>query len=412
MRVRCPAPSRMCILAGAAATCAVAACADAEDGSAGLESVVRDSSGVTIVENEQPAADTRLGWRVGAEPTLSIGAFEAAPAYELYQVMDAARLEDGRIVVANAGSGELRVFDASGTHLASWGGRGEGPGEFGDFAAPYSVEPWPGDSIAGSDAFARRMSIFDTHGVHGRTFVLEDPFYALIGALPDGQMLLRTMDQFVAGTMGTGTVRMDVEYGIVTPTGHLHAALGPYPGHERYIIDDDRGMRPYPQAFSRSGIARVWGNLIIVGSNDHYEIRAYTTDGALARIVRREHDARGPTRADRDAHLAELYADRTEQERAEALADLEEMPLPEAFPAFDRVLADALGFLWVEDYRLPGEQAPAWTVFDPTGRVLGLVELPPDLTIFEIGEDYVLGRVSDDLGIEYVQLWPLDRSDG
>lgn len=88
------------------------------------------------------------------------------------------------------------------------------------------------------------------------------------------------------------------------------------------------------------------------------------------------------------------------------------MPLPEAFPAFEGVLADALGFLWVEDYRLPGEPSPAWTVFDPEGRVLGLVELPPALTVFEIGEDYVLGRVSDELGIEYVRLWPLDRSDG
>ncbi|MCY4508956.1 MAG: hypothetical protein OXG35_18670 [Acidobacteria bacterium] len=53
---------------------------------------------------------------------------------------------------------------------------------------------------------------------------------------------------------------------------------------------------------------------------------------------------------------------------------------------------------------------PAWTVFDDDGRVLGLMDLPPDLDIFEIGEDYILGSVSDDLGIESVQLWPLDRS--
>lgn len=38
------------------------------------------------------------------------------------------------------------------------------------------------------------------------------------------------------------------------------------------------------------------------------------------------------------------------------------------------------------------------------------MDLPPDLNVFEIGEDYVLGGVSDELGIERVQLWPLDRS--
>ncbi|WP_419943057.1 hypothetical protein [Candidatus Palauibacter sp.] len=396
----------VCILAAAAASCG-----DADEGRSGLESVIRDSAGVTIVENERPAPETRLGWRIAEAPTLSIGAFEGDPAYELYQVMDAARLPDGRIVVANAGSGELRVFDASGTHLASWGGRGEGPGEFGDFAAPWSVGPWPGDSIAASDPFARRASIFDAHGVHGRTFVLGDPNYRFIGVLPNGKILLGTMASFVAGTMGTGMVRGELEYAVAAADGDLHTALGAYPDQERYIIDDDRGMRPYAQAFHHSAIARVWGDLIVIGSNDLYEIRAYSTDGELARIVRREHDVRSPTQADLDHHLAERYADNTEEERAEALAALEDMPLLEAFPAFGRVLTDSRGYLWVEDYQLPGEPAPAWTVFDPEGRVQGPMDPPSDLSLFEIGEDYVLGRVSDDIGVERVQLWSLERSD-
>ena len=396
-----------CILAGSSA----AGCGDAQQGRSGLESVTRDSAGITIVENERPAPDTRLGWRIAEAPTVSIGAFQGDPEYQLYQVRDASRLPDGRIVVANAGTSELRVFDAAGAQLDTWGGLGEGPGEFGDFAAPWSVESWPGDSIAASDLFERRVSIFGADGAHGRTFLLEDPYYRLVGVLPDGKTFVGTATSFTAGTMGTGMVRMDIEYAIAGPGGGVQMALGAYPGQERYIIDDDRGMRPYPQAFHHSAIARVWGDLIIVGSNDLYEIRAYTADGALARIVRREHDVRSPTRADHDAHLDELYADRTEQERARTLAELEDMPLLETFPAFGRVLTDARGYLWVEDYQLPGEPAPPWTVFDPGGQVLGLVELPPDLTIFEIGEDYILGRTTDDLGIERVQLWPLDRSD-
>ncbi len=51
-----------------------------------------------------------------------------------------------------------------------------------------------------------------------------------------------------------------------------------------------------------------------------------------------------------------------------------------------------------------------WTVFDREGRVLGLVETPGGLTIFEIGEDYILAKVTDDLGVEYVRLWGLMRS--
>ena len=401
------------VLGGLLATMAsLAAVGGARGADTGLQSVVRDSGGVTVVENERPAAGTRLGWRVGTEPTVSIGAFEGDPAYELYQVMDATRLPDGRIVVANAGSGELRDLRRVGRAISSsWGGRGEGPGEFGDFLAPWSVDPWPGDSLAASDLYARRVSVFDARGAHGRTFTLEDPYYRLIGVLPDGKMFLGTVPTFVAGTMGAGMIRRELEYAIATPAGPLHAALGSYPGSEWYIVTEGGGMAPHLQAFSRSAIARAWGDLVIMGSNDRYEIRAYTPDGALARIVRREHDARGPTQADQDEHLAGRFADDTERERADALAELEDMPLLDSFPAFGRVLTDSRGYLWVEDYRLPGEPVPAWTVFDSEGRVLGLMDLPSDLHVFEIGEDYVLGRVSDDLGIERVQLWSLDRSD-
>ena len=74
-------------------------------------------------------------------------------------------------------------------------------------------------------------------------------------------------------------------------------------------------------------------------------------------------------------------------------------------------MGDATGHLWVREYDFPREERPVplWTVFDPDGRVLGFVETPPGLGILEIGEDYILGRAEDDLGVESIQLWPLER---
>lgn len=40
---------------------------------------------------------------------------------------------------------------------------------------------------------------------------------------------------------------------------------------------------------------------------------------------------------------------------------------------------------------------------------LGTVKLPHDLNVREIGADYVLGVARDELGVEYVQLYGLDR---
>ena len=111
------------------------------------ESTIADSAGVIIVENERPAPGSRLGWRVGRVSSLSIGTQEGEEPYLLHGVEDATRLDDGRIAVANSASGEIRVFAPDGTHLTSWGGIGEGPGEFAQWD-PEAVSAWPGDSVA------------------------------------------------------------------------------------------------------------------------------------------------------------------------------------------------------------------------------------------------------------------------
>ena len=50
-----------------------------------------------------------------------------------------------------------------------------------------------------------------------------------------------------------------------------------------------------------------------------------------------------------------------------------------------------------------------WTVFDARGRFLGDVTMPAGFTPFEIGADYVLGRWMDDLDVEYVHVYALDK---
>ena len=149
----------------------LAACAPDRDAGSGPATVTSDSAGIQIVENARPADGSRLPWRIAPEPAASIGVLEGEEPYMLHYVIDATKLPDGRIVVANNGTHELRVFDAVGTHVATWGGRGEGPGEFLEL---WQVERWPGDSIAASYAPRLGMSVFDADGSHGRTFWLEE----------------------------------------------------------------------------------------------------------------------------------------------------------------------------------------------------------------------------------------------
>lgn len=84
-----------------AAACQVACHAEAS------AQATRDSAGIRIVDNARPADDSRLPWRIGAEPAVSIGEVVGEEAYLLYRANDATILPDGRIVIANTGSSEL-----------------------------------------------------------------------------------------------------------------------------------------------------------------------------------------------------------------------------------------------------------------------------------------------------------------
>jgi hypothetical protein len=61
---------------------------------------------------------------------LAIGAVDTPAAHVFHKVKSVFRQRDGTLVVANAGSSELRLFDPKGALLSSSGRFGGGPGEF------------------------------------------------------------------------------------------------------------------------------------------------------------------------------------------------------------------------------------------------------------------------------------------
>ncbi|MXX33295.1 MAG: hypothetical protein F4Z50_00910, partial [Gemmatimonadetes bacterium] len=115
-----------------AALMAVACAADQEtDSPAGVHTEFRDSAGIRIVENANPPEGSRLDWRLGPEPLVSIGKVEGEEPYLFTRIFGATMLSDGRIVIGDDGTKELRVFDRQGNHLETWAGECQGPGEFG-----------------------------------------------------------------------------------------------------------------------------------------------------------------------------------------------------------------------------------------------------------------------------------------
>lgn len=383
---------------------AVACGASDPEGSPGPSSETTDSAGIRIIENARPPEGSRLDWRIGPEPSLSFGASEGEPPYLLHLVNDVAMLPDGRIVAADRGSDEVRVFDPRGTHLATWGGRGEGPGEFDSL---WQIEPWPGDSIAAWFAPRRGISVFDAEGNHARTFSL--------AAAPGTPPWLRsvpfaaTSDGFILSVQTADTVVVQFNDG----EGRVRGSVRVDVGSDRNVVNEgtDREF-VIATIFGGRPVWESWGDLVVVANTSRYELKAFTRDGVLARIVRRGHEPRAPGEAEIEAEI--------EAQPMIALAGSEPTRRPyrssvaEHYPAFATVMSDAKDHLWVREYEVPGEERPGsvWTVFDARGRVRGFAETPAGLRVDEIGEHYILGRYRDELEVEYVQVWPLERSGG
>jgi len=382
-----------------------------DDQAAGApRSELRDGAGIQIVENPAPPAGSRLGWRVGPEPSVSIGRRDGEEPYLLYRASDATILPDGRILVANGGSGELRFFDSTGSHLASRGGRGEGPGEFLELR---SLEPWPGDSIVAWFGPRQNISVYDGGGNYARTIEINDAsdpwlWRRLAATSVHGSILTVLLLEYA------DTLVMELRDG----EGGLRTSLGAHPSWEPSVVVNEgteREMQHVP-IFTREPVWGVWGDLAAIGVTSRYEIKAYGGDGSLARIVRREHSPRMPTPEDIEAYIESrilrYYPDATPSEQEYHRRNYRSAPVAEHFPAFTSIVIDALDHLWIREYDLPREERPAqlWTVFDTEGHVLGFVETPAELRmVYEIGEDYILGHSMGELGVEMIQVWPLDR---
>jgi len=116
-------------------------------------------AGIQVIESRAPRWENTPHWVVGA-PVVEIGSVDGDSSGILFQVQDAVRLSDGRILVANGGTNELRFFTGSGRHLATIGGTGSGPGEF-----RWLTGVWvSADSMFAFDNALARVSVFTDQG--------------------------------------------------------------------------------------------------------------------------------------------------------------------------------------------------------------------------------------------------------
>ncbi len=368
---------------------------------------VRDSAGVRIVEN--PESAPALDWVLDDEPALDIGGSDLGEDYELYGVRSAARLSDGRIVIANGGTHELRFYSSHGVFLRSAGREGEGPGEFSRMGW---MQHLGGDSLFVYDYDLRRIAVFSANGDFVRGVRLEStpdlPFASPIGVFNDRSMLARGFAD-TKGVPPDGLQRYESPIYHLDPEGLLTTELGPFSGNEVYYKAFDGGFGFFDAVFPLDTRFVVRDDVVYLAATDNFEIRVLTPDGKLSKIVRREHTRVPVTNEHLRLEIERRIAAEGPDERASAEATFDEIPKPEFFPAYLHILVDDDHNLWIQEYPIPGATTAKWSVFDSTGTLLGALDAPLGFEPYHIGDDFVLGKWSDELDVEVVKMYGLKR---
>ena len=398
---------------------------------------VQDSAGIEIVESVAPAWDGD-GWTVAATPSVVIGRVSGDERYLFGEVAGAVVLRDGRIAVLDGQAAVIRVYTPEGEYIEDWGGRGEGPGEFS--GSLQNIFPYRGDSILVEQFAYHGSNIFDDRGRFGRGVAPEmwlvfhndraslfDPSLGpvrtcctLWGPLPNGAFLGSYSE--MVPYPGSGTMRASVMAAITPDSGGTPEAAGIFKGGLYNGVAQARGLTELQFQFQFSMAVGPDGYFVTEG--DSYTIGDYDASGRLRRIIRLAREPRpitGEVRANHEARHRERIlgpSSRTDDpspEDEERLRYWLSVPYPAHLPAFEWLQADSEGNIWARQRRYGPDADMVGTdmyesfIFGADGRHLGMIELPAGLEIYQIGADFILGKVRDALDVDYVHLYRIEK---
>ena len=380
--------------------------------------IVRDSAGIRIVENTTPQWQEGREWRLSEKPLVDIGGGDTEED-QLFRVRGAVRLSDGKIVVANGGTNELRFYSAHGEHIASAGGQGGGPGEF---RGLWWIGRYRGDSLIAFDQLQGRISVFDDLGQLGRTVTIRSQgegappnFLNISGVWGDGSMLLFSYSRnYFFGTKGP--LRFQNALARYGPDGVLIDSLGIHPGLEAVGIPSGPSTVYFYVPFSRTTDYVVYDDGFYVASNDTYTIERYDLTGNLKALVRKDYELVQPTDTMIEGVLTTVLGDSPSPGMRRLADEAMEMAPHETIPAFGKarattgypqVVVDDLANLWVLEIDPFGASSPRWSIFNPEGFLFGTLVFPRSFRPLDIGSDYALGVWRDADDVEHVQLYDL-----
>ena len=354
-------------------------------------------------------------WTLSPSPTLTIED-DGTPATQFVRIVGVARLSNGNIAVANRGTNDIRIFDARGRHVATFGRTGEGPGEF----RRLDWVGRSGDTLWFFDSGVMRVSgvlVKDRAELAGITRIIATGnrgSFRVTGRLADGRFVATTN---VSPTFegSPGVHRYPGSAGIIVATGDGEVNwLGDFKSAANFVHNPTGDVKQAatgpiafsPWLYSATTSAHVWigdsggDSVVVVRGRD------------LSRVtIRVPFERRVPSRdlvnRTREEELALNKTSPVSKDFTEAKFSAKY--LPELLPFFESLLPGLQDEVWILEYT-GNRQSPAkYVVLDANGRPKGSVTVPGGSRIREAGLDYVILVHQDQDEVESVRVHRLQR---
>jgi hypothetical protein len=396
---------------------ALTGCGAAAEGDDAVAVTVEDSAGVRIVTSSGGGWDPADAWALGSDPVVLGG--EAATG-DLWEVRGFARTPDGGAVAVSGGSREIHVFDESGVRVLAFGREGEGPGEL---MFPGSMVLVPPDTVLLLDQLEHEVFLLDGTwmGAEPGGLVARDAFGPATALQPlwvatdhalVGRVLRRSNQQ---APTPTGVYRPPSEMAVL-PSGEAPVLLGDRGGIEQERVELGGGTRNVVAPFARSTVAAVspWPEpRVLLSDNERYDVEIFDTSGRLLSRIRRDVEpvvVRDEwVEAWKEAQRGMTWT-RGQLDQLEVLWN--HMTIRSTLPSLEGAALDSLGHLWVQRPDSLPRRPVTFDVFEPEGGFLGEVVVPAGLRWLpmpRIGADYFMGLWTDELDVETVRIYSLDR---
>jgi hypothetical protein len=249
---------------------------------------IADENGIPVVLNPDhavPLPDSPKDTVFTEE--FRIGSLEGDPNYIFGEFISFTVDDDDNVYVLDWRGKTVRKFDRSGKFLFSFGGAGQGPGEFSD---PQEIRYLPDGHLMVFEAESQRYSCFTKEGKVVRTSRFQKLMFPPYFGLTNGHIIAMNVQrdpEQTAYVLGL----FDDKLELVEPLNRIESKPDqPWPGGN----DPEARARRFAETFSRvafrceSVLALDDQENLYFSFTDKYEIKILDENGELKKIIRTE----------------------------------------------------------------------------------------------------------------------------